>query len=360
MLVTKMILPDGSILSSGPDAVNAIQWVKLTQSVNSQQQMTLGSVCSSMLEATVIAPQLQLQAGMEITLYKNDTCMGVYILEKPTRPGPNLLQLTAYDRVSRLDQVLDQWLAGLVGWPYTLEKFAWMVCAQCGLELVTDSLPNGQLPVGAFTAKGITGRQLMSWIGQLSGRFCRANAQGQLEFSWYQENALTIGPDSSFQLPYFSQGLRFEDYSVLPIEKVQLRKTRQDVGAVYPDIAEPVNTYTITGNGLLAALPTDAAKAVARSLYEQLQISYTPCSVTVPATLDIHAGDIVQVTTAKGQQLRMYVMQHTMSGQRSRLECSGSLHRDSVWAVNEKTYDALDGRVLELEMDQQGLRQQHF
>lgn len=355
MLITKMILPDGTVLSSGADAVNAIQSVKLTQSVNNTQELTLGSVCAAMLEATIFAPQLQLQAGMEVTVYKNDTCLGIFVLEKPKRTGTNILTITAYDRVSRLDQVLDHWLAGLVDWPYSMEKFAWMVCAQCGVELAESPIPNGNLPIHAFSAKGITGRQLMSWICQLAGRFCRANAQGQLELGWYGENSVTVGPDSSFELCYFARGLTYEDYQVQPIEKVQLRKTAQDVGAIWPDISEPVNTYVITANALLSQ--ADAAKAVAQSLFEQLrQVSYTPCTLTVPATLQVRAGDILQVTTTQNQTLTMYVMRHTLSGQRSRLECTGSQRRDSIWAVNEKTYEALDGRMLELEMNQDGLR----
>lgn len=352
MLITKMILPDGSVLSSGADAVNAIQSVKLTQCVNSQQELTLGSVCSSMLEATIFAPQLQLQSGMELTVYKNDTCVGIFVLEKPRRISANMLRITAYDRVSCLDKVLDHWLEGLVDWPYSMEKLAWMVCAQCGAELVEEPIPNGQLPISAFSAKGITGRQIMSWVGQLSGRFLRANTEGQLEFSWYRENPLNIGPDS-----YYERGLSYEDYAVQPIEKVQLQKTQQDVGAVYPDVGPEANTYVLTGNRLVGGWNPETAKAAAKSLYEQLrQVSYTPCTVQIPATLQVQAGDIVTVTTAQDQTLRVYVMKHTLSGQRSCLECTGSVRRDSVWAVNEKTYEALDGRVLELEMTQEGLR----
>ena len=130
---------------------------------------------------------MQLQAGQEIILFRNDCCMGSYILEKPVRVTEHMVKLTAYDRVSKLDRTLDTWLESLVGWPYTLEKFAWMVCAQCGVELVEQPLLNGDMPVGVFSAKGVTGRTLMSWVAQLCGCFCRANVQGQLELAWKVE-----------------------------------------------------------------------------------------------------------------------------------------------------------------------------
>ena len=53
-------------------------------------------------------------------------------------------------------------------------------------RLVNTQLPNGSYPVQKFSAEGITGRQLMQWIGQAAGRFCRATAEGKVEFSWYE------------------------------------------------------------------------------------------------------------------------------------------------------------------------------
>ena len=348
MLITKVILPDGSQLSSGPEAENAILSFQLTQKVNSSQELTLGSVCSAMVELTVFAPTLQLQAGQEITVYRNDCCLGIFILEKPQRVSGHRLKLVAYDRVSKLDQTLDTWLESLVGWPYTLEKFAWMVCARCGLELVEQPLLNGQMPIGAFSAGGVTGRTLMGWVGQLCGCFCRANTQGQLELGWYGENPQAhLTAEGRFA---FSRG----DYTVWPIEKVQLQLTSRDVGWVYPQV-DNGNTYKITGNLLLSGC--ENGQVIAQNLYERLKtVTYTPCNLTVVADTGIRAGDIVTVETPEGESFRMYVMSHVMQGQRSRLECTGSRRRDSVWAVNEKTYEALQGRVMELELGQAGLR----
>ena len=194
MLISKILLPNGTAITSGEDAYNAIQGVNLTQSVNTGTELTLGSVCSNMMEASIITPagELELEAGMEVELYQNDVPMGLYTLEKPTRTSANMLKLVAYDRVSRLDVDLSQWLQGLVDWPYSLYKLAWMVCAQCGLELKNTQLPNGNYPVAKFSAQSITGRQLMQWIGQATGRFCRATTDGKIEFAWYQDARVSM------------------------------------------------------------------------------------------------------------------------------------------------------------------------
>ena len=99
---TRIILPDGSEITSGIDQYNAIKSVSLSHRVNDQTELTTGSVCCSMLEATVIAPegQLHLEAGTQVQLYKDETRVGLFTLEKPSRVSANILKLIAYDRVS--------------------------------------------------------------------------------------------------------------------------------------------------------------------------------------------------------------------------------------------------------------------
>ena len=336
MLKSILVLPDGSELTSGTGTVDAICSIRLTQSVNDSRELSPGSVCSAMLEAEIFTPggQLELQTGSQVRFYRElegvRHDMGLFILEKPLRKSANTLSLTAYDRVSLLDKDLSNWLAGLTGWPYRLQDFAEMVCAACGLEPVSTQLPNGDFPVAAFTAQGITGRQLISWAAQAAGRFCRATADGRLEFAWYTPAPYTVGPEKQVSFTfsggdlaitgveadyendnltltgiaaasqgshvtlnnvwepvYYMGGLQFEDYTVAPIEKVQVQQTQTDVGAVYPDVSEG-NTYTVTGNGLLTATMAEALEPVAENLYTQLQgFSYTPCSISCQSTKEV-------------------------------------------------------------------------
>ena len=180
MLRTILILPDGREISSGAAQQNVIRSFKLTQKVNDTKELTLGSVCANVLEAELQTPNggLELTAGQEITAYRTDesgsrNLLGRFVLKKPERPSANILRITAYDRVSLLDRDLSEWLQTLQAWPYTMLDFARMVCNACGVELVNDTIPNGAFPVQAFFTPKITGRQLMQWIGEATGRFCR-------------------------------------------------------------------------------------------------------------------------------------------------------------------------------------------
>jgi len=360
LLKTMILLPDGRTISSGAEADIAILSAALTQCVNDSYELTLGSVCADMLELQILDPEhaLHLNQGDEIQAYKidedgNSHPLGRFLLQTPKRSGPNVLHLTAYDRVSMLDRDLTGWLRSLEGWPYSLLTFAGMVCDACGLQLVNETLPNESYLVQAFTGQGITGRKLMQWVGQIAGRFCRATSEGNLEFAWYTPSGVQITPDGD--RCYFGGGLSYENYRIAPIEKVQLRLTQDDVGTVWPDEPGEKNTYIITGNYLLTSTDTDALLPVAHSLYEMLKdITYTPCKVQIPAGMDIQAGHTVDITDRNGVTITAYVMTKAQTGQLDILECTGSYTRNSSDAMNYEDYRELNSKLLELRKQADG------
>lgn len=359
MLKNLIILPDGSEIFSGPEAVNAIQSVKLTQRVNTGRELTLGSVCATVLEAVLFTPggNLHIPIGTELTLCKADdrggrTQVGVFTVAKATRPSANKYKITAYDRLSRLDRELTGWLNSLTGWPYRLHSFAQLVCNACNLTLVTENLPNGEWQVQRFSAKKVTGRQLMQWVGEVCGRFCRATADGKIELAWYAPRDISITPGGEYYS--FLDTLESDDYRVASIDKVQIRRDTQDIGTVY---GSGSNAYVITGNPFLVADSQQALQEAARVLYEILErVSYTPCSLTVPADAGVRAGDILQLTDGNGRAFPVYVMARVQQGLRDTLKCTGSPRRDSVTAANSSGIADLQGKILELELGVDGLK----
>lgn len=357
MLKNLIVLPDGTELFSGTTGVNALQSVTLTQQVNTGAELTLGSACANMLEATLLTKEggLNITPGMELTLYKVSedgarVKMGLFTAEKPTRPSANLYKLTAYDRISWLDRDLTGWLESLNGWPYSLLEFAHMVCAACNLTLVNEAIPNGDWQISKFSGKGITGRQLIQWVGQACGRFCRATADGEIELAWYTPKAITLTPEG--ELPVLAG--QTADYRTAPIDKVQIRLTEQDLGAIY---GTGSNGYCITGNYLLATEDLEPLQAVAEELYNILQgVTYTPCKVKLPANTEICPGDILSVTDRNGVTVPVYVMKKAQTGPFETLECTGSAYRDSTTATNGVKLAALSGSVLELQMSMEGIR----
>ena len=358
MELYQLRLPDAQVLKTGAGERCAICDVQLTGSVNPDGELMPGGVCSRMLEVTVLDPEnlLTIRPADRLTLQKEDgQSVGVFFAEKPERTAKGQYRLTAYDAVSRLDRDLGQWLFELEGWPYTLQALADMVCGACGLECVNKLPVNGSYPVGAFSGAGIAGRQLMRWICQLGGCFCRATEQGKVEFGWYQPKDICLRPTGADF--YYSGGLSQEDYTTWPIEKVQLRLKNEDVGAVYPDAPGEKNTLIITGNYLLGNSGAAAMEEAARQLFDRLQgITYTPCTIQANSRSGIQPGDIIQVEDRSGQLRQVYVMSCQEQDGMLRIGSVGSYRRDSSSAINPVSYRSLTGRVLNLRADIEGLK----
>lgn len=326
-------------VSSGPGAESAIQSVSITESVNSEKELSPGAVCASLLEVKIltVAGSIPLQAGTQVSVYRHDGVQdhlaGVYIVEQPQNTTSNSVKITGYDNIVKLDKEVTYWLNGLNGWPYMLSEFACMVCAECGLTLKTEDIPNNDLPVHKFTREHVTGRQLMQWVGQLCCRFCRISQEdhAMVEFDWYKPSGKTVDP--SGDLYYLQNNLSFEDYTVAKVDAVQVRLAGAEGGVLWPATEAGANTYVIENNPLLGgSLEEDIAPALQRIQAELEGFSYTPCKVTIPACPDIRPGHTVTVTTKDGKQFTTCVMTKTQSGQKDILESTGSYRRDAATA----------------------------
>lgn len=354
-----LVLPDGREISSGEVGKDAILSLTLTAGVNDTQELTLGSVYASMVEAELLVPEgeLGLGAGEEVTLYwvegENREKAGIFVAEKPEKTGKGTYSLTCFDRVSRLDQDVTDWLESLDGWPYSLLNFGKLVCRHCGVELANTQIPNGEYQVKKFAARGITGRQILFWVGEAACRFLRATPEGTLLLDWYTPAEKTVS--ASGEDFYYQDTLTWSDYRTAPIDRVQLRFDEKDVGTIYPPEAAG-NTYAVTGNYLLTAEDAQSLLPVAEVLYGELSgVQYTPCKLTVPSRLGIREGQILTVETPTGERLTAYVMGRTASRGRDTLECTGSCTRDSSTAVTSQSYKALSGKILRLQTNVDGL-----
>ena len=358
-----LILPDGTELSSGLAGEHGIFSLTLTQCVNDSEELTIGSVCANSIEATVFNARgsLSLSAGTEVTLLREEdgkrSQVGVFTLEKPARVSQNKLRVTGYDRIRRLDRDLTQWFSALDGWPYTANVLAQMVCAECGLTFLSGDWTNGDYVVPKFSAGSITGRKLMQWLGQIFGSFCYATEQGTITYGWYRQTDITITP--SGERFYFGGSLRYDDFTVRPIDRVQIQLTEDDVGVYYPQDAQGNNTYKVTGNYLLTATSPDTLLPVAQALYTRLAaVAYTPASVSVPASRGIRAGDIVAIEDSNGNTVTVYVMRNTVAGQKAKLQCTGSRDRSKTVAASDPGYLALNAKAAEIRADMEGIRTQ--
>ena len=347
---------DDQEIHSGRIGENAIIRISLTQQVNVGQDLKMGAVCPQVLEAELFTPggglHLAIDSDLILLLENEDTSqdyLGMFTVKKVVRPSPNRYIITAYDRLCWLDRDLSEWLAGLDGWPYSLQEFAQMVCNACDLNLRPGYFTNGEWPVQRFSASKVTGRQLMQWVGEASCRFCKAAPDGEIFLDWYKEKDLSIGGEDYI----FLDSLSSADYLTERIDKVQIRADYKDVGVIY---GNGENAYVITGNPLLACYYQESVQEVARVLYENLfPIRYNPCKVTGSVDVGAECGDILRIRDRNNREILMYVMKKTRCGQKDILECTGNPRRDSQVSQSSYTIEQLQSKVLELEQGIDGI-----
>ncbi len=396
MLKHKLVLADGTVLTSGPGSGNAIRRVTLTEQVSDSTDLCPGAACAACAEMELWAPEngLRITQGEELTLYRLDTDAGtenpagIFLAEKPTKASANVYKVTAYDRMTLFDKDLSAWLRDNQGmFPLTLADFLRKLCARCGVALkagTLDNLPNGGYTIRAFSVSGLTGRQLLQWAAQAAGRFARITADGTLELAWYEElsgKPVIAAPGETLARTalrlagsvlrtkagtiwrmgnatrYYLQGtLQYEDYETAPLDKVQIRQSEDDVGVLWPADETGNNALVLDGNLLLTADTPDTLRPVARALYEQLQAErYTPLQVTVPFSESIAPGSRLDVVDPYGGVHHTLVMKRIIRGQVMELESTGNARRDSTAVVNRQTWRDVSGKLLEIKSDIDGL-----
>lgn len=389
-----LVLDDGTEISAGKVGRNAIRSLTCTEAVSSTTDLCPGAACACKLEISLwVEPgsDLVITSGTRLTHYREDasgdrTLAGTYWAVKPTRQTKNTYKIYAYDAVSRLDGIQSTWLRSIQGqFPMSLWAFAQLVAQRCGVTITNSALPrNVDYQVQAFYADDLTGRQLLAWVAEASCTFLRATPAGHIEFAWYIDHArsgIAPGLGSTWtalnlagqlmetadgevwtfaqpQAGYFSDGLSYEDYTTAPIDKVQIRQSDDDVGVLYPVDETGTNALVIQGNLLLTTQTADALRPVAQAIYETMQgVTYTPMRVEMPYTSDAPSpGEIITVTDAYARQMQTYIMSRTVSEQRVTLESTGNARRDSTTAVNEQKYTNLQGKVLEISANVEGLK----
>ena len=330
----------------GGGAITAIGSLEITWLTNDSQDLSLGSACAAMLEATLYDPVV-LEAGTELECWEDGILLGRFLCQQPRRTGRDTQKLTAYDAMIRFDRDITGWLPKQ-SFPTTSQALLESLCELCGVPLSPDgALPPCTVPL--LHQPGLTGRQLLQYLGQLSGRFFTVSPGGLLEARWYTQEAV---PLSGYRLGSLSH----TDYTAAAIERVLIQTGENEVGAVWPDgSAESANTYILRGNPLLP--PDSDRQTVAKRLYEQLKdYRCTPFSCTLLPGSTVLPGDTVRFTDASGNTHTAPVMKLTLrNGQRS-IQATASASLQNTEAFNRLQLQSLPGRVLTVERTAEGLK----
>ena len=155
--------------------------------------------------------------------------------------------------------------------------------------------------------------------------------------------------------PYMQGSLKYENFTTDLINRVRINHSEDDVGVTYPAEADG-NCFIISGNMILGAMDSVNVNKVATDLYDQLKaVAYVPFSVTVPRTIQIRAGDIINIVDRDGNSFESYVMKNSITASGTSISASGDKSYGSNAAVSSEKYSNLTGKVLRISKSVDGL-----
>lgn len=214
--------------------------------------------------------------------------LGVFDVEDPKKEQ-GAINITAIDKMV----VFDVKFLGAT-FPCTVGHLVDVICNQVGVVLATPAFTNSEFSIkSGERLKGASCRNILVLCCELSCTFARINATGQLELKWYDFT------DSKTTYAY-------EDLKAFKADETPTQITGVEFwqGEDHFLSGNDGLTLSITDdNALLEGSDTATIQSVLDAIYtEKLKLmNYLPCTFTTPVYRPFDAGDVIKVTTEKGQ-----------------------------------------------------------
>lgn len=375
---------DDGVSSSGKFEIGSAITNKLTLSLNNMDDQFSDYDFTDAI--------ITIWVGKHLSPTKNEWLKkGVFNSEDPTAT-PSILNLECLDNMSKFDKAYDKGIS----FPATLQVIVQYCCDRCGVILANKQFPNYAYTVSKnpFDANNnITYRALLSYCALITGCYVRCNADGRLEFKWYDVGAfnnLTDGgifdrtEETSYQTGASLDGGNFTDYEsgdtadggsfmeVWPYHHIfsfnSLSVSTEDVvitgirvkasdavdsegkkieGETYLSGVEGY-VLSVTGNPLIEY---GQARAVAEYLGTRVVgMRFRPLQASCLGNPSWEAGDAAIVTDRKGNSYYTYLTNITYStGSYARISCDA----EPAARHSAEKYSAMNQIVSDIKRDNQ-------
>lgn len=359
----------------------------LTESIIAEDDIRFGTCRASQIKFKLANVTGELK-GKEFTIDQLIGGIGVIPLGKYKVESAKLQddlifkEVIAYDKLKDTDVDVADWYNGLFptgSETYTLKQFRSSLLAYLGIEEVEQTLPNDDMVVTkTIEPTQISGRTVLEATVELNGAFGHIDRYGlfkrivlQPAYGLYPSETLypaeDLYPISETDTGYVHESIidenigkamyksvRFEEYTVKEIDKLQIRSEENDIGAI---VGSGSNTYVIEGNFLVFGKSASELKQIATNVYGNIaKRPYRPYEAESIGLPYIEVGDSLEFAT--DDTVHGYVLHRTLTGIQSlwdEIEAPGSELREQNFGVNKELIQ-LQGRSTKIKKDVEGVR----
>lgn len=311
---------------------------ELTESLCSEKELVFGSCESSVVKFTVsniFLPMKSKWITVKLILDGNNDNpfqIGKYKVysDIPTADRTKR-EVTAYDA---LYDVLN---ADVAAWYNTLlpkddskvtlkefrnSFFGYFEIEQEEVQLVNDGITIEK----TINPEELSGATVVNAICEINGCFGHINRNGKFVYVYLAQEIQGLYPsdglfpsDELYPKPPKSVQLSkniyidasFEDYLTKTIDKLQIKQTESDIGAI---VGSGTNAYIIEDNFLVYGKKAKELNTIAENIYNKIKgIFYRPFTCNSKGNLCLEVGDAVRIPT-KYAIIESYILQRTLSG----------------------------------------------
>lgn len=236
-------------------------------------------------------------------------------------------EITGYDALyDIINTNMADWYNSLT-FPLTLKEFRnsffnYIEVEQEEVELINDSMTIEK----TIDTDELSGKDIICSICEINGCFGHIGRNGKFIYIIIEQKAEGLFPsnelypeNSLYPIEKKSETFRenryisceYEDYTVQPIDKVQIRQEENDIGAISGD---GTNCYVVQDNFLVYGKYASDLQEIADNLYYTIKsVSYIPFRAVLSGNPCIEVGDAVQFYT-KRKIINSYILQRKITG----------------------------------------------
>ena len=116
--------------------------------------------------------------------------LGIFNAERPTFSTKKQLSVSCIDRMDQFDKTYDS--TGMT-FPMTLYELLRNICGKVNVPISTSEIDNGNISIPSAPDFGdSTYKDILKYIGELSGTFAKMSRAGELEMKWLGDSGFTL------------------------------------------------------------------------------------------------------------------------------------------------------------------------
>jgi len=340
----------------------------LEEALCSSEDLVFGSCESSLIRITV-ADVVQDLKGQEFTVEQviegESIPLGTYrVFSCKKQDDLRFKDIVAYDKLKYTDTDVAAWYNGLT-FPLTLAAFRGSLLSYLEIEEEERQLPNDNMTVEkTIDPVQLKARDVLQASEEINGAFGRISRYGKFKHVILEPNyglypadnlypADDLYPVSENDTTFFQEGteavnisvamrsgIRFEEYTVKEIDKLQIRQEEGDIGAI---VGTGTNTYVIQGNFLVFGKSAEELETIAINAFGNMQKRpYRPFESQNIGLPYVEVGDTAsfeQSDTVSG-----YILKRNLTGiqaLRDTFSAEGNEEREQDFNLNTQVIQLL-------------------